>query len=88
MSSSGHVASWSRQKKRIVITDPGGSIAASYPVPHNGDRPTPSLLQGTDWSAYPGAEWREEPPGQWTIAVFSFQRPATTGSSSDTGGKR
>jgi hypothetical protein len=84
-----YIASWSRQKKRVVITDPAGSIAASYPVPHDGDLPTPLLLRGTGWFAYPGSEWQEEPPGQWAVAVFSFQHPPTTGATgSDTEGQR
>jgi hypothetical protein len=28
------------------------------------------LLRGTGWSHYPRAEWQDDPPRQWSIAVF------------------
>lgn len=48
-------------------------------VPSPGPRPTPALLQGTGWYVYPGAEWHELLPGQWTAPVFPLpsQRAAS-----------
>jgi len=53
-----------------VITDTAGNVVDSYPVPLAGDRLGPQILWRTDWLAYPGTEWQEEPRGQWSRAVF------------------
>jgi hypothetical protein len=65
-----------------VITDASGGAVMSFTVIPPGDRPTARLLRDTGWSHYPGAEWQEDPPGQWSIGVFpdrSTRRAATPG---------
>jgi hypothetical protein len=67
-----HVALWSYQRPDIVaIADPGGNVVDSYPVPQSNGRPSWKMLAQTAWCLYPGSEWEEEPPGQWSAAVFS-----------------
>jgi len=64
-------AVWSRQQSgRLVIADTAGTVMATYPVARAGDRPGPGMLLGSGWYAFPGAEWEEEPPGRWSVAVF------------------
>jgi hypothetical protein len=64
-------AVWSRQQSgRFVIADTAGTVMATYPVPQTADRPIPGMLLGSGWCAFPGAEWEEEPPGRWSVAVF------------------
>jgi hypothetical protein len=74
------IARWSRdQPQTLLITDLIGNILDSHRVPAPGDRPGPETLWRTGWCAYPGTEWHEEPPGQWTRAVFHM--PTTGGNS-------
>jgi len=71
-----HMAKWSSQRtKQLVIVDRSGAVLDSYPVQPPGDRPDPQLLWHTGWSAYPGSEWEEEPPGEWSVAVFRHPLP-------------
>lgn len=70
----GYTAKWSRRARTVVITGPVGNVVASFPVTHEGDRPVPALLRDTEWAAYPGAEWEEDPPGEWTLHVFCFEQ--------------
>lgn len=71
-----HMARWSsRQRERLVITTEPGQAVACYPVPQATPRPGPELLWDTGWLAFPGAEWEEEPPGRWSIPVFTFASP-------------
>jgi hypothetical protein len=67
-----HVARWSCQRPAaIVIADPAGRVVGTYSVERNGDCPGPQMLWDTPWCAYPGSEWEEEPPGEWSVAVFN-----------------
>ena len=66
-----HVAQWSeKDRDMLTITDPAGNVVESLRVEPVWDRPGPRILWCTGWIAYPGTEWQEEPPGQWTRAVF------------------
>jgi hypothetical protein len=56
----------------VTITNPAGNVVDSYTVLQASDRPDWELLAQTAWCLYPGSEWEEEPPGQWSVAVFSF----------------
>jgi len=68
-----HLARWSSQRKgQLVITTHTGQTVTSYPITHITQGPGPELLWDTGWLAYPGAEWEEEPPGHWSIHVFTF----------------
>jgi hypothetical protein len=74
-----YVARWSRQERdRLVIVDPVGKLASSFPVQCENDRPGWELLLSTGWCAYPGSEWEEESPGHWSVPVFS-DKPVTQG---------
>ena len=65
-----HMAYWSHSHKRqLIITDGAGKIVDSLTIPVEGDRP-PKVFADAAWAPYPGAEWDEEPPGCWSIAVF------------------
>jgi hypothetical protein len=65
------VARWSTdQPGTLHITSPAGEVVDAHTVTPPGDRPGPQILWHTGWSAYPGAEWQEEPPGQWSRSVF------------------
>ncbi len=76
INSGSYVAMWSsRRRGEIVITDPFGNVAGCYPVEQEGDRPGWQMLLHTGWSAYPGAEWQEEPLGEWSLAVFRHPLP-------------
>jgi hypothetical protein len=66
-----HVARWSfRQRSRLIIVDSLGSVVASYPIETPGDRPGHDMLWRNGWIAYPGAEWEEDPEGEWSRSVF------------------
>lgn len=83
------MASWSRHEGRVVITGSSDTAVDAFPVSHYGDRPGTNMLASSEWCVYPGTQWQEEPPGQWTVAVFSFQRLPSAGTTgSDTGRKR
>lgn len=72
------IARWSRdQGGTLHITSPAGNVVDSHPVTSPGDRPGPDILWRTGWTAYPGTEWQEEPPGQWSRAVY--RHPQTGG---------
>jgi hypothetical protein len=76
MTNDTHLAMWlARRRKELTIADHSGAVVDRYPVQHDGDRPGPHLLWHTGWAAYPGAEWDEEPPGEWSIAVFRDPLP-------------
>jgi hypothetical protein len=60
---------------QLVVADQSGTVVGSYPVQPEGDRPGPQLLRHTGWSTYPDAEWQEEPPGEWSVAVFNHPLP-------------
>jgi hypothetical protein len=65
------VARWSaKERGALVITDIAGHVVDSRTVPLAGDLPYPQMLWQTGWVPYPGSEWQEEPPGQWSRAVF------------------
>jgi hypothetical protein len=67
---------WSIQRRsELVIADQSGVVVSRYPLKHDGDRPGPRLLWHTGWASYPGAEWDEEPPGEWSISVFRNPLP-------------
>jgi hypothetical protein len=67
-----HLARWSHQQRdSLVVVDAAGTVVGSYQVPGDADRPCPQMLWETGWSEYPGAEWEEEPPGEWAVAVFN-----------------
>ncbi len=71
-----HLARWSsRQRGQLLITAEPGQAAACYPIPQATYRPGPELLWDTGWLAFPGAEWEEEPSGQWSTPVFTFASP-------------
>jgi hypothetical protein len=65
-----HVAQWSGGRNNLVITDPAGNVVDLQLTEPAGDRPPAQILWHTGWVAYPGTEWQEEPPGQWSRAVF------------------
>ena len=67
-----HIAQWSEKDRDVLtITGPAGNVVESLRrVEPAGDRPGPRILWRTGWIAYPGTEWQEEPPGQWSRAVF------------------
>jgi hypothetical protein len=66
-----HIAHWSvRQRRRLVITDRAGNTVATYSVEPSTDKPGHEMLHLNGWSAYPGAEWKEEPEGEWSRSVF------------------
>lgn len=70
------VARWSAGQRHVVqITTPDGSLLDWYPLPLPVQHPGPEILRHTDWTAYPGTEWQEEPPGQWTCAVYRHGTP-------------
>jgi hypothetical protein len=68
----GHwIAQWPVNDRNVlVITDPAGNVVESLVTQPAGDRPSAHILWHTGWIAYPGTEWQEEPPGQWSRAVF------------------
>jgi hypothetical protein len=85
------MARWSaRQPSALAITDASGGALASFTVVPPGDRPTMRLLRGTGWSHCPGAEWQEDPPGQWSIGAFPghSQRQATSPGTHPATGRR
>ena len=65
-----HAAQWSGGRNVLVIIDSAGNVVDSHATEPAGDRPPACILWHTGWTAYPGTEWQEEPPGQWTRAVF------------------
>jgi hypothetical protein len=66
-----HVAQWlEKDRDVLVITGPAGNVVESLRVEQVWDRPGSRILWRTGWIAYPGTEWQEEPPGQWTRTVF------------------
>jgi hypothetical protein len=78
------VAHWSRShSRRLIITDKVGRTVDSLTIPAGEERPSEVWLGGTMWAPYPGAEWDEEPPGCWSVAVF---RDEITRPSNDAGG--
>ncbi len=71
-----HTARWSHgQPDMLVITDMAGTIVDSHPAHPAGGHPGPRMLWDTGWMAYPSAEWQEDPPGQWSRAVFPGSGP-------------
>jgi len=65
-------ARWScHHKSSLVVADTNGAVLATFEVSPNGDRPGPQMLWDTGWCGYPGSEWEEEPPGEWSLAVFN-----------------
>jgi hypothetical protein len=67
-----HVAQWSRRRPKILlIADTSGHVVSSCPVSQDCAQPSPELLRHTGWVIYPGSEWEEEPPGEWSVAVFN-----------------
>lgn len=65
-------AQWSRERsEEMVVVDQDGEVVTSFPVGPAGDRPVPDMLLSNGWSAFPGTEWAEEPPGQWSRPVHS-----------------
>jgi hypothetical protein len=74
------IARWSGdQRGTLHITGPAGNVVDSHPVTPPGDRPGPDILWHTGWTAYPGTEWQEEPPGQWSRAVYRHQQAGGNG---------
>jgi hypothetical protein len=68
-----YMAHWSRgDEGRLIVSDDTGETVDSVTVPSCGDRP-PDVFAGAVWARYPGAEWDEESPGCWSIAVFREQ---------------
>jgi hypothetical protein len=66
-----HIAQWSEKEPDVlVITGPAGNLVRSLRIEPAGDRPGVRILWRTGWVAYPGTEWQEERPGQWSRAVF------------------
>jgi hypothetical protein len=69
------VAHWSaEQTGNLVVTDQSGNEVHTFPIPPAGEQPGSGLFFGTHWAQYPGTEWQEDPPGQWTRAVFREPR--------------
>lgn len=67
-------ALWSAQEPaKLTVTD-GSSVVASLTLSLPVRRPSPQTLDGTEWSIYPGQAWEEDPPGEWAVPVFSFER--------------
>lgn len=70
----GFTAHWSnREPAKVTITDATGSVADSITLPLPVRQPSALMLSETEWSLYPGQSWDEDPPGQWTVPVFSLQ---------------
>jgi hypothetical protein len=70
-----HMARWSAGNAgKLLIINPAGNIVDALAIPPGGDRPGPGLLAGAIWAPYPGAEWEEDRPGQWSQAVFRERR--------------
>jgi hypothetical protein len=71
-----YVARWSvAHAGRIVITGPEDSHEVdAIVIPPGGDRPGPGLFCGSVWSPYPGPEWEEDHPGQWSRPVYREDR--------------
>jgi hypothetical protein len=66
-----HVAQWSEKDREVLtILSPDGNLVESLRIAPAGDLPYPQMLWQTGWVPYPGSEWQEEPPGQWTRAIF------------------
>lgn len=66
-----HVAQWSEKDRDVlVIISAAGNVVESLRIEPAGDRPGARILWRTGWMSYPGTEWQEEPPGQWSRAVF------------------
>jgi hypothetical protein len=67
-----HVAQWSEKDRgALVVTGPAGEVVESLRIEEPpGGRPGAGILWHTGWMAFPGTEWQEEPPGQWSRAVF------------------
>lgn len=72
------MAVWQPGSGFITVTSPQGR-SWDYLVTPDGDRPLRSFLHSTPWCAYPGSEWREQPPAglpgaglawDWGIAVY------------------
>jgi hypothetical protein len=75
-----HVAQWSLGcRARLQILTTSGDVAASYPITPPGERPGYDILDQNGWIAYPGAEWEEEPEGQWSLPVFPDWQPRGNG---------
>lgn len=67
---------WSRREPALVIiVDGSGHVADSVTLPLPVTSPAPRILAGSDWLTYPGTEWEQDPPGEWSIPVFKVQRP-------------
>jgi hypothetical protein len=65
-----YYAQWSCDKREeMFIVDQNGDLVTSFPVPPVGDNRVPDVLLSNGWSAFPGTEWAEAPPGQWSRAV-------------------
>jgi hypothetical protein len=65
-----HIAQWSGRWDKLVIIDPAGNVVESLLTEPAGDRPSAHILWHNGWIAFPGTEWEEEPPGQWSRPVF------------------
>lgn len=66
-----HVARWSDEHPgKLVITDPCGNEVDTFGILPVGEQPGQGLFRGTPWSPYPGSEWQEDRPGQWSRSVY------------------
>ncbi len=73
-------AQWSREKsEEMVVVDQDGEVVTSFPVRPTGERPVPDMLLSNGWAAFPGTEWAEEPPGQWSRPVHPQPQNGGTG---------
>ena len=82
--SDSYLAHWSRGRSgKLIVTDRAGREVDSFEIPSEGDRPGPGLFCGAVWAPFPGSEWEEEPPGQWSVAVFNDKPERTEGLCAD-----
>jgi hypothetical protein len=80
------IARWSPgQPETLLITDLTGTILDTHRIAPPGDHPRDGTLWPTGWAAYPGTEWHEEPPRQWTRAVFHMPAVGGNGQGRDHG---
>ena len=56
----------------LLICADARALPATFTIPPAGQHPGPLLLCGTGWAAYPGSQWQEDPPGQWTVPVSAL----------------
>jgi len=78
------VAFWARWRRpRTVVADSDGYVVDLLPVLDTWNRPGPDMLRQTGWLVCPDSEWREDPPGLWSVPVFRYEQERRGGDEDD-----